>query len=376
LAISYFPLSDIGVIGNSNDSGKDGWQRSFLKYAKNKNVKVLSLDDVYGVDNLIFISLEFDKIVNPENFKSSRLYNIHFSLLPKYKGMYTSVWPILNGDEFTGVTLHQIDRGIDTGDIIDQLTIKLSPSDRSFDCYTKYIEAAKDLLSKNFVDLINGELKSFPQPSFRSSYFSKGSIDFSKISIDFNKSAWEVQRQVYAFSFRPYQLVKFGGRIISDVVILDERSTSKPGSIIEEEKFYVKVSTIDYDVNLIFEGLEFFLNKIELSSIEEIKSCFLRAVGVNDKNNVGWSPIIVAAYYGRRDVVEWLLESGANINDRNYKGTTVLMYAKDYALKSKDSGFFQFVLSKGADIDALDYSGKSLFDYVSDADIELLGIKK
>src|SRR5690606_8896984 len=111
-------------------------------------------------------------------------------------------------------------------------------------------------------------------------------------------------RQVYAFSFRPYQLVKFGGRIISDVVILDERSTSKPGSIIEEEKFYVKVSTIDYDVNLIFEGLEFFLNKIELSSIEEIKSCFLRAVGVNDKNNVGWSPIIVAAYYGRRDVVE------------------------------------------------------------------------
>lgn len=71
-------------------------------------------------DDLIFISLEFDKIVNPDLFKDARLYNIHFSLLPSYKGMYTSAIPILNGEEMVGVTFHEIDKGIDTGNIIAQ----------------------------------------------------------------------------------------------------------------------------------------------------------------------------------------------------------------------------------------------------------------
>ena len=78
--------------------------------------------------------------------------------------------------------------------------------------------------------------------------------------------------------------------------------------------------------------------------------------GVNDRNEKGWSLIIVAAYYGRKDVVEYLLDCGANVNDTNNKGTSVLMYAKEYCLNEMDSSLFKFLLKSGADIDHHDYS--------------------
>ena len=109
---------NIYVIPNKTDDGKNNWQRSLLKNANELNINIASLEQVYNIENLLFLSLEFDKIINPLNFRTKQLFNIHFSLLPKYKGMFTSILPILNNDKITGVTFHRIDKGIDTGDII------------------------------------------------------------------------------------------------------------------------------------------------------------------------------------------------------------------------------------------------------------------
>ena len=76
---------NIYVTLNETDDGKDNWQRSLLKKANELNIKVNTLEDSYCIDNLLFISLEFDRIVNPNKFKTDKLFNIHFSLLPKYK---------------------------------------------------------------------------------------------------------------------------------------------------------------------------------------------------------------------------------------------------------------------------------------------------
>ena len=86
--------------------------------------KIISLNQAYRIPNLIFISIHYDKIIKIENFKTKNLYNFHFSLLPKYKGMHTGAHPIINGENYSGVTLHKIDNGIDTGDVIDQIKFK------------------------------------------------------------------------------------------------------------------------------------------------------------------------------------------------------------------------------------------------------------
>lgn len=374
LAIEHFDISAIIVVVNKNDRGIDGWQRSLIKVAKENSIAIKTLDEVYETKIDLFLSLEFDQIVKPEKLKTDNIYNIHFSELPKYKGMYTSVWPILYADSQSGVTLHKIDTGIDTGDIIAQKTFKLSENDRSQDCYRKYIDSSKDLLSEWFVKIINNKIQPKKQLAINSTYFSKKTIDYSDLSIDFDKTAWQIQRQIYAFSFRPYQLLSMNGKNISDVKIKLEKSKLKPGTIIFENEDCFTVSTIDYDIELYCDKLALFLEAIPTMSVDTFSKNLITTLGVNDRNDKGWSPIIVAAYHGRRELVNFLLQNGANINDRNYRGTTVLMYAKDYALENNDSDFFKYLIEQGADISMKDWSGKSLDEYINNDQAKLLGV--
>lgn len=83
-------------------------------------MQIISLEEAYSIENLLLLSVEFDRIVQISKFLSDKIFNIHFSLLSKYKGMYSSVLPILHGERKTGVTLHRIRHGIDTGEIIAQ----------------------------------------------------------------------------------------------------------------------------------------------------------------------------------------------------------------------------------------------------------------
>jgi methionyl-tRNA formyltransferase len=366
LAIKYFCKDEIIVIASKNDCGTDGWQRSLRKFATEQGVAIKSLKDVYKEKKIDhFISLEFDQIIKPELLSTESIYNVHFSDLPKYKGMYTSVWPVLFGDIKSGVTLHKIDSGIDTGDIVAKEVFSLSATDRSQDCYEKYIKNAKALLSSWFERIIDHKIVLIEQVSLRSSYNSVSSIDFNNLKINFNKTAWEIQRQVYAFSFRPYQLLIFNERKVSNVIITKHKSKSTPGTVQVEKNNFSLVSTIDFDVEVHFDQLSHLLSMIPFISVIAFSESLVDILGVNDRNDKGWSPIIVAAYNGRRDLIEFLIEKGADINDRNYKGTTVLMFAKDYSIKNIDKCFFKDLIRLGADPALEDWSGKTVRDYLT-----------
>ena len=77
----YYPMYPIKIIPNRNDKGIDGFQRSFLKYAQENGIEITTLEKVYIDSDLLFLSLEFDRIINPSLFVSRRLFNIHFSML-------------------------------------------------------------------------------------------------------------------------------------------------------------------------------------------------------------------------------------------------------------------------------------------------------
>ena len=106
--IKFYYKCRIVCVVNMNEPGINTWQKSLKWFAEKNGVEILSLNDVYEIEDLLFLSLEFDRIIRPEKFKSTLLYNIHFSMLPKYKWMHTSVLPILYCEENTGVTLHRI----------------------------------------------------------------------------------------------------------------------------------------------------------------------------------------------------------------------------------------------------------------------------
>lgn len=241
---------DLVVCPVAGDLGEDGWQPSLKLAAKRNNIPSLRLEELYEIEDLVFVSLEYDKIIYPERFATKKLFNVHFSLLPAYKGCFTSVWPILNDEKYSGVTLHKIDDGIDTGEIIAQKKFLLWSDITARQLYDKYTELAVKILLRNLNNLIVGDYQCVPQPPANSSYYSRKSLDMSCTEINFNCSAYQVSSFVRAFYFPEYQTATLQGVRVRRCQITSERSTITPGLVVEESRREVVVSTIDYNVKL------------------------------------------------------------------------------------------------------------------------------
>lgn len=364
---------EIFSVCNSTDNGIDGFQRSFKKFCTGKSIEIISLNDAYLIENALFLSLEFDKIIKPEKFSHNNIVNIHFSLLPKYKGMYTSAWPILNGEEESGVTLHKIDHGIDTGDILAQTRFYLSKSETAASLYHKYIKHGTDLVISNLEALLDGKMTAVRQNAKDASYYSRKTIDYANLKIDFNKTAYEVLNQIRAFTFRIYQLVKVEGQNVFHGEILESRSNEKAGKILENNHDKFLISTIDYDIVLYKDNFSEVLDACKDQSPKYIKNLLRTKNTLYEKNHFGWSPIIVAAYHGNFKVMQWLIQEGANVNDQNHNGTSVAMYYKEYMKNSSDYSGLSELIDLGMDLSLKDYSGLTVFDYLkNDEEKDLL----
>lgn len=369
---------NIYIISNKTDDGKDNWQRSLLKKANKMGIEIRNLEDVYSIENLLFLSLEFDKIVNPNKFKSNKLFNIHFSLLPKYKGMFTSIMPILNNEKATGVTLHKIDKGIDTGEIIAQKEFEIDLMDNARDVYHKYIHYGILLLKECLEKLLKNEfIESKPQNLKESSYFSKNSIDFKYINIDLNQTAINIHNQIRAFNFREYQVPKvFDTKIISSKP-LNSSSNKQAGSVLFENDICFTISTIDNDIVLYKDKVKELFLACKNGSSELINRLLQipKIIDVQDEN--GWTPLIIAIYNNQKEVVKTLLMNGANLSICNFKGTTPLMYAKSAYVKYKDPEIIKLLVSLDVNIYQKDYTNKNVLDYcLENNKFELLDIIK
>ncbi|WP_445767947.1 ankyrin repeat domain-containing protein [Rheinheimera sp.] len=90
---------------------------------------------------------------------------------------------------------------------------------------------------------------------------------------------------------------------------------------------------------------------------------------LHQRNDRGWTPLIIAAYHNQQELVEFLIKKGAHVNDFGLNGTTVLMYAKTRQLNQKKGNYklLDFLLDNGADMSRLDCYGKNVLDYVRES---------
>ena len=362
----HYSAHRIVFLPNPSDTGIDGWQPSFKKFARDNNIEEVTIDQLYEEHKLCFISLEYSEIIAPSRFKSKQLFNIHFSLLPKYKGMYTSVVPIINGETTTGVSLHKIEAGIDTGNIIDQIEFTIEINDTSRSLYYKYLEHSYNLLIKNIDGILFGNYLEACQLSIGASYYSKKYINYSSIAIDLRKTAFEVHNQFRAFTFREYQMPTFSSWQILMTEITDVKSKGKPGSIVFEDEECFSIATIDYNITLYKDYYPLLWESAENGNVIDLRKAIGYLNDIDLKNKCGWTALMIAAYNGRVDVIKELLINGANILSTNYKGTTVLMYAFSNYEKTKNHSLLTFLIKHGADPNTADSNGKSIFDYMKE----------
>lgn len=350
------------VCTNETDTGKSNWQPSLARFAQEFSVQIVSLDEIKQNENLLFISLEFDRLIKPGNFKSSRLYNIHFSALPAYKGMFTSALPIIRGETKSGVTLHEIDHGIDTGPIVAQQIFELPNDFTARDLYHRYLQEGLKLFKDKFETLMSViKPVSKPQCSHDSTYFSRDSVDYSNVELNLKDTAEGIVRQLRAFSFREYQTPQIAGIEIGSWRILSERSVISPGQIKRIDPDTLIVSTIDYQLELKRDcSWDWFLvSPLTDRSVPTRND--LKLINIRDAQ--GWTPLIRAAYRGDLALCEILLNQGAKPNLGNLNGTTPLMYAYSSPDRISGKAIADLLINYGADPNRCDRFGKSLTYY-------------
>ena len=95
---------------------------------------------------------------------------LHASLLPAYRGNAPLVWALINGESKTGVTLFFMDRGMDTGDVIDQVELSIGPNTAVDDLLTQATETCCVLIERHLGNVLDGASPRWPQNEGGCSY--------------------------------------------------------------------------------------------------------------------------------------------------------------------------------------------------------------
>lgn len=123
--------------------------------------------------------------------------NVHASLLPKYRGAAPIQWAILNDEPETGITLMQMDAGLDTGPILAQATTPIEPGDRAATLHDRLAALGADLLVRVLPDYGVGAVLPRPQPAEGATYARK--IVKEDGRLDWTRPARELWNRVRAF---------------------------------------------------------------------------------------------------------------------------------------------------------------------------------
>jgi methionyl-tRNA formyltransferase len=125
-------------------------------------------------------------------------YNMHGSLLPKYRGRVPVNWAIINGERETGATLHQMVEKPDAGHIVDQQAVPILENDNALEVFNKVTVAAEIVLHRALPGLIADTARLTPQDLSQGGYFAGRKAEDG--AIDWNKGAREVHNLVRALA--------------------------------------------------------------------------------------------------------------------------------------------------------------------------------
>ena len=134
--------------------------------------------------------------------------NVHFSLLPQWRGAAPVQYAILSGDEFTGVTTFRIDEGLDTGPMLAYLTTQIHPSETSTELLDRLSIEGAQLALATLAGIENGSILPLHQPIDGISNAPKITVADAKIR--WNDPALAVDRRIRAVTKEPGAWTTFG----------------------------------------------------------------------------------------------------------------------------------------------------------------------
>lgn len=149
------------------------------------------------------LSSGYARLIDEQTLRSKKFLNIHYALLPRFRGMHPVVWGILNDEEFLGWTLHEMDAGMDSGPVIYQYKSPNVPDKTSVDYMHEFHETVTEQIGPVLLDYIAGTVGSVPQSSEGIVWGVKRNLDDCRI--DFS---WDIGflGRIFRALVEPYPL--------------------------------------------------------------------------------------------------------------------------------------------------------------------------
>ena len=166
--------------------------------------------------------------------------NVHGSILPRWRGAAPIERSMLAGDTETGVTIMQMDEGLDTGDMLYIVKTPIEPTDTAACIFSRLAELGCDALVKTLKQLQQGTIKAEAQDNNLATYASKLSKDEGVI--DWSNSAEQINLQIRALSPRVAVTFKLGDEAIKLLGCEIIESQGNPGEILPSDKKSIVVA--------------------------------------------------------------------------------------------------------------------------------------
>lgn len=179
----------VAVFSHADDPAENCWFDSVVTWAKKRTIPVYCPDNVNTqkwtaliaklTPDIIF-SFYYRKLLCPSilNLAPVGAFNLHASLLPKYRGRVPVNWALICGEKETGVTLHYMLDRADAGDIVGQKKVRIDFSDTVLTLYAKLLVAAVSLLNELLPEIAAGCPRSVPQTeSLATIFYARKPID-------------------------------------------------------------------------------------------------------------------------------------------------------------------------------------------------------
>ena len=185
----------------------------------------------YGAD--VFVVAAFGQILSKEILDMPRFgcLNIHASLLPAYRGASPIQWTVINGEEKTGVTIMQMNEGIDTGDILYQREIKIDEKETGESLFEKLAVLGAAAITEALALLSEGKLVPTAQCEEKATY--TGMIHKDMGRIDWSMSAKELERLVRGLNSWPSAFTFWEGKQLK----IWESSVCRDGELSEAAEY-------------------------------------------------------------------------------------------------------------------------------------------
>jgi len=176
--------------------------------------------------------------------------NVHGSLLPRWRGAAPIQRACWAGDHETGITIMQMDAGLDTGDMLFKVACPIIADDTSASLYDKLAQLGPDALLKTLTLVISGKVIVEKQDGAQATYADKLSRQEAKL--DWQLSAAQLERCIRAFNPWPVSYVEINGEPVKVWLanVIAQNSNKRPGTILQADKNGIQIATAEGIINL------------------------------------------------------------------------------------------------------------------------------